>query len=294
VPRRRVEPAEVSLAKLPMAHIPAPLHTRDAPRSAASDPRATRLVVENVQQGWRANQNNGGAAYVKVDAPLGRIQVGNIGFDRSASNRVYRTCGVDRYTRATLTAARWSLLERDVDGAVVYRIFDGWFDSQTCTGSVVHETVIHPTPLVGGLLYAFRSPCDDAETNEPPTPQRRAVTRAGGKARKIAKAECKGELVTILAPALSNVGATGLGGEARSSHGAFTVAQLPVRRGGAAAFTGELASHTLASWIEALAIDTQVSGEELRRSTAVVGIELAHTVSDAQPLAIAYASIVRR
>jgi hypothetical protein len=298
--RRRVDPAAISLASLPVARIPAALLARDAPPSLPVGKQETRLAIEDVQQGWRANRPDGGAAYVKVDAPLGRLQIGSIGFDRSAGSRVYRTCGMQRHTHATLAPARWSVLERDSTGHVIYRLFDGWFDSQTCTGSVVRETVIHPTPLVGGLLYAFRSPCEDAHEDDASTPQ--AANLRLGKMFAIpanhrvtgSKATCQGEIVTVLSPALSNVGASGIGSPARTSHGTFTIAQLPIMHGGAASFTGELASHTLASWFASLAVPTRATSDALKRSTAVVGVEIAHTVSDPEPLAIAYASIVRR
>ena len=188
--RMRVAPAALELASLPRVEVPEPLDALDAPDHLPPSKATPSLAVEKIDSGWRARGAEGSAVYVVLDAKLGRIQIGAIAPDRNATDRVYRTCGDRYYNKATLTPARWQTLTRE-GGVTKLTIVDAWFDARSCEASVVRETTVTPKPVLGYMLYGFRSPC----------------------------ASCgAGERVTFIAPPLGQVAADGVGGKATVSH----------------------------------------------------------------------------
>lgn len=258
--RVRVAPTSLELAALPSVDVPEPLDAKDAPERLPPSKATPRLKIEKIDSGWRARGAEGSAVYVVLDAPLGRIQIGAIAPDRNATDRVYRTCGDRYYSKATLTPARWQTLTRE-GGVTKLTIVDAWFDAQSCEASVVRETEVAPKPVLGYMLYGFRSPC----------------TSCGA-----------GERVTFIAPPLGQVAADGVGGKATVSHGSFTLVELPLRRGGAASFTGQAAAHAMKTWAEALDVDNATAVD------VMMGAELQQAVGDDQPVGIAYGTILSR
>ena len=258
--RTRVTPATLEVASLPRVEIPEPLDAEDAPDELPTSKAKPNLRIETIDSGWRARGVEGSAVYVVLEAKLGRIQIGAIAPDRNATDRVYRTCGDRYYNKATLTPARWQTLTRE-EGVTKLTIVDAWFDARSCEASVVRETTVVPKPVLGYMLYGFRSPCTSCSA---------------------------GERVTFIAPPLGQVAADGVGGKAQVSHGSFTLVELPLRRGGAASFTGQAPAHAMKTWAEALDIDNGTGFDVL------LGAELQQAVGDPQPIGIAYGTILSR
>lgn len=258
--RLRVAPAPLDVASLPLFEVPEPLDAEGAPTALPESDGEPTLKIEKIDSGWRARGAEGSAVYVVLDAELGRLQIGAIAPDRNATDRVYRTCGDRYYQQTTLTPARWQTLTRDGDDTKL-TVVDAWFDARSCKASVVRRTEIVPEPVLGFMLYAFRSSCDSCGA---------------------------GERVTFVAPPLSQVAADGLGGEASVSHGSFSIVELPLRRGGAASFTGQVPAHALTTWAKALGVD------EPDQADVVMGAELQHAVGDDRPMGIAYATLMTR
>ena len=258
--RVRVAPAALELASLPSVEVPEPLDAKDAPDTLPPSKAAPGLEIEKIDSGWRARGAEGSAVYVVLGSKLGRIQIGAIAPDRNATDRVYRTCGDRYYNKATLTPARWQTLTRE-GGVTKLTIVDAWFDARSCEASVVRETTVAPKPVLGYMLYGFRSPCSSCGA---------------------------GERVTFIAPPLGQVAADGVGGKATVSHGSFTLVELPLRRGGAASFTGQVAAHAMKTWAEALDIDDAPPVD------VMMGAELQQAVGDDQPVGIAYGTILNR
>ena len=258
--RLPVSPVDLALDDLPTVSVPEPLSRDKAPKELPNNKGTSDLEIEKIDSGWRSRGTHGSAVYVVLKEELGRLQIGTISDDRNASERVYRTCGDRYYNQPMLTPARWQTLSVK-RGKAVYKIVDAWFDAKSCTASVVRETVVEPKPVLGSLLYAFKATCDD----------------------------CLNKLtINFLAPPLGQVAANGVGGEATASHGTFTQVRLPLRRGGAASFTGQVQAHALTRWLEALDEKT------LGGADAVMGAEIQHGVSDTAPVAITYATLIRR
>jgi hypothetical protein len=255
-----VRPRALDLDALPLVTLPAPLDRDKAPATLPPSKGKSTLKVESIDAGWRSKNGGGNSVYVVLEDKLGRLQIGAVADDKNATERVYRTCGERHYHNPMLTPARWQTLKKSAAGAVEYRIVDAWFDAKSCEASVVRETVVAPVAVLGTLLYAFKTTCNDCVPKE---------------------------TVTFLAPPLSQLAANGVGGEATASQGAFTLIRLPMRRGGASSFAGQVQAHQLTKWNEALGGDNG----ELRE--VLMGAEIQHTVADPQPVAIAYATLVR-
>ncbi len=247
-----VRPATIDIAALPMAEIPPPLAYTDAPNTlpvSLSVPAIQTMEVD----GRRKSLQSKRSVYLVHKKKLARMQVGHISTERSASNRLYRACGEPHHKNARLRPARWETIE-EARGELVYRVVDAWFDAKTCDAAVVRNTVIHPQALVGGLVLAYRSKCVDC-----PSPQ----------------------TVTFLTPTLSGVSAQGLGGDAAIGRGAFSIVTLPLRRGGAASFTGMVRAHSFGEW---------PTGGANYDAPAILGVDITHAVTDDAPSAIAYAT----
>jgi hypothetical protein len=158
---------------------------------------------------------------------------------------------------------RVEALER-ADAEVRYRIVDGWFDAKACESRIVRETTAAPRSLLGGLMLAMRARCESCTVED---------------------------RLVVLMPPLMAASAHGLGGDAVVSQGPFTLVELPLRKGGAAAFTGVAAGGALEPWTRVLGLD--VSGVD--PTTEVhLGVEVQQAVPDAEPLGIVYATVVRR
>jgi hypothetical protein len=255
-----VKPAALNLEDVPLVVLPKPLKREKAPKTLPPSRGDSALEVEKIDSGWRARGTHGDAVYVVLGEKLGRLQIGTIADDRNASERVYRTCGERYYNRPMLTPARWQTLTVNDDGEVEYKIVDAWFDAKSCKASVVRETVVKPKPVLGTLLFAFRATCEECLPKE---------------------------TINFLAPPLGQVSANGVGGKASTSQGSFTLVRLPLRRGGAASFTGQVQSQALTRWVEAL------GGKNMGKSDVVMGAEIQHAVADTAPIAITYATLVR-
>lgn len=258
--RTTVAPTALDLSTLPTATIPEPLAQKDAPKKLPASRARDDLRIEKIDTGYSSRHRQTSAVYVIVDAPMGRLQIGTVQSDRNASDRVYRTCGDKYYAQPLLTPARWETLTVNAAGVTEYRVVDAWFDAQSCEAAVVNETVVVPKPVLGGLMFAFQSRCDDC------------FPRHG---------------VTFIAPALTQLAASGVGGKAQASHGKFSIVELPIRRGGAASFTGTVAAHALKPWLESMkwmSVNADVT----------MGAEITQAVPDRAPQAIAYATLVKR
>jgi hypothetical protein len=252
-----VRPTGIDLASLPLGEIPKPLLHDEAPKSLPNGRRSSEIKIEQVNAHSRSRSN---AVYVVLGAKMGRIQVGNVNSSLNAGDRVYRTCGEQYYKQPMLTPARWETFAVDGKGHAEYRVTDAWFDGMSCETAVIRTTVIRPKPLLGGLVYGFQTKCDDC-------PSKRTVT--------------------FIAPTVSQIAANGVGGQATASHGsAMSLITLPVRRGGAASFTGTVHFHNLKRWLEA-------TNQESPAADVTVGVEISQAVGDDAPQAITYATFIK-
>jgi hypothetical protein len=274
-----VEPAELDLESLPIYELPEALTSAKAPTSMPPSLGVPKLRVDSINSGWHSYGGYDSAVYVVLEAKLGRLQIGSIAENQNASDRVYRTCGEKVYSSPLLAPARWETIERAEGGAVEYHIVDAWFDAMSCLASIMRETRLAPKPLLGGLMMAYRTRCDTCAVREQ---------------------------VVFIAPALTQIGTAGLGGPAVASHGSFSVVKLPLRRGGAASFSGMVMAHSLRPWLDATGgklpevpskVVAQPSSTQppVQNMTDVhMGIEIQHAVVDEEPQAIAYATLLSR
>lgn len=256
-----VKPIDLVLDDIPVVEVPEPLDQKDAPAALPTSVRPAGLRVEKIDRGYQSHDAYGSAVYIVLEEPLGRLQIGTIADDRNASERVYRTCGDRYYNRPMLTPARWQTLSANKKGEAEFKIVDAWFDAQSCEASVVRETVVKPKAVLGSLLLVFRSECEDCLPKQ---------------------------ALNFLAPPLGQLAANGVGGETAASHGSFTLIRLPLRRGGAASFTGQAQAHSVTRWFDAL------KAKSLGESDVFIGAEVQHAVADQDPIAITYATLVRR
>ena len=90
-----------------------------------------------------------------------------------------------------------------------------------------------------------------------------------------------GDLVTILGPRFESLATSAIGGSVSSVDGAISCVTLPVRQGGGASMLGRATSSGAAAWAHKLAID-------LPSTVMVMGVEIAQSVENAEPIAIAY------
>lgn len=254
-----VRPTAMPLDALPTVAIPKALEQKDAPKALLPNPGTHDLRIEKVNSG--RSRDNGSAVYVVLEAKMGRLQIGSINPDLNASDRVYRTCGDKFYSQPYLTPARWETFSIDAAGVAEYRVVDAWFDAQSCDVSVIKTTVVRPHALLSGLMFAFRSSCEDC------SPQ---------------------QAVTFITPTLSQLNATGMGGRAHATQGTlFSLVSLPVQRGGAASFVGTAMAHSLKSWLTAQRQDAPTAD-------VAMGVEIMQAVPDSAPQAIGYATFMKR
>jgi hypothetical protein len=261
-----VRPVAFDVASLPLIKFPKALDQASAPKELPKSEGASGLRIEPVG-GWAAaGSGRAQAVYVIVDAPMGRLQIGGNFDERNHnSDRVYRTCGEQYFTQPVLLPARWTTLNRNSKGEAVLKISDGWFEAKACEASLVRSVEVRPKALLGGMAFAFRLACEP-EPKKPCPP---------------------GEQVVVLAPALSSGEAASVTGDAVATHGNYTQVLLPLRRGNAASFVGEVQQHQLTAWFASTTNETSPG-------SAVFGIEISHAVSDDAPQAIAYATVVKR
>ncbi len=244
---------ELALPSLPEATPPAPLAAKYIPTTLPLGIKPHNLTIEAFDTRTRGGE--GRPVYVSAPGPLARVQISYVERRQHAGNRVYRSCGEEMFHQPFVSPMRWETLAVNAKGVVEYRIHDGWFESRSCKASLVRETVIQPQPLLGGLLYAFRTRCDDCPARE---------------------------TITVLAPSTLETQVAGVGGTATAAQGSFAIIELPVRRGGATSFAANLSPYALISWNSALAT-------ELPPTHARLGIEISQTVADPSPIAIAFA-----
>jgi hypothetical protein len=188
-----------------------------------------------------------------------RLQIGNVGDEFAAGERAYRTCGTQMQGSALLPA-RWMSLAPNAVGKVRLRVVDAWFDPSSCQASVVRTTVVEPAPLLNGLIYAFRSRCKDCKERDS---------------------------LVLITPPVSTLAHGIVGKSAHVSAGSFMLARVSLRRGAAASLGGPVVAHMVDQWYDAL-------GSYGVRGEALIGVDVSHTVAEDKPLAIAYATIIRR
>ena len=105
--RVAVSPTAVDLAAMPVVALPEPLKADEAPSALPPSKGEPGLEIEKIDSGWRARGTEGNAVYVVIEEPLARLQIGTVAPNRSATSRVYRTCGDHYYEKPMLTPARW-------------------------------------------------------------------------------------------------------------------------------------------------------------------------------------------
>jgi hypothetical protein len=233
----------------------------DRPAALPAGPHAD-LVVERTGPagGTRSATVKLGSSLVKstVEAPLTRLQIGSATLAGGVSSMGRVSC-YDNYPQALLQPARWETLGPGADGAVHYRLTDAWFDARECTGVVIGTVDVVVTPLAGGLMYAFVDECE----------------------------ECGHARLVVLSPS-GQARASSVGGLAQAGGGSFTVAVLPLVRGGSAVFAAQVAGAGMLEWFRGFG-----RKESALDGAAVLGVELAQTVGDSDATAIAYATIVQ-
>jgi hypothetical protein len=246
------------LSDLPVLQELEPLLYKNAPKGLPPASRSPLLLKATNARAWGVRSIGPRSVYVRVKGNgLSRLQLGSPSSARGGSERVYRRCGTNQHTRGSLTPARWDTFELRDGAEPSYSISNAWFEGVSCNASVVQRVEVKPATIVEGLLYAFVTACRDC----------------GGKRR-----------LSLLMPPASDAAIDAVGGSATTTHGAFTVVHMPLRRGGAGAFTATLRKHAVGSWARKLGVEA-AAGEHVR-----IGMDVVHAVGDDKPTAIAYAS----
>jgi hypothetical protein len=246
------KPFEV--ASLPLADLPAPLREADAPKSLPPGETPPELIIAH----------NGGKQYdLRLNLAartVGQIRLGSV--SSTSTNGLRVRCGL---ARKTMVPARWASLTPPAahDGAAKpanvgrYVVVDAWFDAGSCRATVWRRTSIDLGALPGRVFYGFRSCGESCEESES---------------------------VTLLGPAMLEVTASTSGRVATSSELPFGVITLELERGGASWVNARIATAELTAWF-ADKPPSWVTGDEL-----AAGVEIAQTVEDLEPTALAFIS----
>ncbi len=253
-----LRPVSVDVGALPRVALPPVLTFNDRPAEMPAGPR-TAFKTEEAYRG--SNYDHMRALYFEIEgAPLTRLQIGTVTANNTAAAKAYVTC-YDNYPSPIIQPARWETLTTDEAGAVHYRVTDAWFDGKEC-GAVALQTIdVKPTPIAGGLMYAFIDECKS----------------------------CGHPQVVVLAPGNAVPRAAGLGAESMAAMGTFTIATLPVQRGGSASFIAHLTQPGMTEWFNGIKHNSPLQPGS---SLALIGFDVAQAVEEGDPTAIAYATVV--
>lgn len=255
-PRRPIVSAKpFQVASLPLADVPPPLGEDVAPRALPPGETPAELIVDPYG-GTRYDLRLNLAARA-----VGQIRLGSV--SSTSSNGLRVRCGIHR---SKMVPARWASLSptpapRDAPagtpGAARYVVVDGWFDAKTCRATVWRRTSIDLAALPGRVFYGFRSCGDSCEESES---------------------------LTLLGPAMLEVTASTSGRVATSNELPFGVITLELERGGASWVNARIATDALRTWFGDKP-PSWVTGHDLG-----AGVEIAQTVEDMEPTALAFIS----
>jgi hypothetical protein len=243
------------IASIPLADVPPPLLEADAPRTLPPGEVPSELIVAHHAGKLYDLRLNLAARTV------GQIRLGSV--NSTSSNGLRVRCGIHR---GTMVPARWASLSptpapRDAPAgtpdAARYVVVDGWFDAGTCRATVWRRTSIDLTALPGRVFYGFRSCGDSCEESES---------------------------LTLLGPAMLEVTASTSGRVATSNQLPFGVITLELERGGASWVNARIATDELRTWFGNKP-PSWVTGRDL-----AAGVEIAQTVEDMEPTALAFIS----
>jgi hypothetical protein len=253
----RVKPQTIDLSNLPVLPEMKPLRYKDAPNRLPPGASPFALKPTN-SRSWGAARSGPRSVYVSVaQNGLSRLQLGSPSGQRGGSERVYRRCGSSQHTRGSLTPVRWETFRLVGGETPSYSLHQGWFETVSCDAVEVRREQVRPATIVDGLLYAFISECSDCAHKRQ---------------------------LSLVMPQASDAAVDSIGGKATTTHGSFTVVNMPMRRGGGSAFTATLRRHAITSWARKLGIEA-AAGEQVR-----IGMDVVQAVDEAAPTAIAYAA----
>jgi hypothetical protein len=278
-------PEPFRIADLPVSGIPEPLSATTAPSEPPSGDEAPDIFVDWQSAVSRMAVVPRAETYVSVRVSLrghklARLRIGgNEGtVTGGAGGGIYVVCRVPDEAPRRFVSARWESLAAAPSagsgagsassagakpGPVTLTVTDAWFDMRECKATVVKRTTVELKPLSGGILYGYRETCQKCSPGAPT------------------------ELVTLLGPMPQTINASGVGGEAATVLGALTRVTLPVRKGGGGSLVARYGAGIVRDWLSSL------SRPGSPNEDVVVGVDITQGVSDAEPIALAYASLVK-
>lgn len=276
-------PEAFRIADLPVSGIPEPLSAATAPSEPPSGDEAPDIFVDWQSAVSRMAVIPRAETYVSVRVSLrghklARLRIGGSEgtVTGGAGGGVYVVCRVPEEAPRRFVSARWeSLAAAPSSGAnpsagagakpgpVTLTVTDAWFDMRECKATVVKRTTVELKPLSSGILYGYRETCQKCSPGAPT------------------------EIVTLLGPMPQTINASGVGGDAATVLGALTRVTLPVRKGGGGSLVARYGAGIVRDWLSSL------SRPGSPNEDVVVGVDITQGVSDEEPIALSYASLVK-
>jgi hypothetical protein len=272
-------PEGFRIADLPVSKVPEPLSATSAPSETPPGDEAPDIFVDWQSAVSRMAVVPRAESYVSVRVSLrghklARLRIGGSEgtVTNGAGGGVYVVCRVPEEAPRRFVSARWESLSASPSagakpgagaGPVTLTVTDAWFDMRECKATVVKRTAVELKPLSGGILYGYREACQKCAPGAPT------------------------ELVTLLGPMPQTINASGVGGDAATVLGALTRVTLPIRKGGGGSLVARYGSGIVRDWLASLSRPGNPDRD------VVVGVDVTQGVSDEEPVALAYMSLVK-
>lgn len=263
--RSAVAPEAFRIEELPVITAPEPLDAAAAPTQASGDP-ATEITVDWKSSTRPLGPGKADSTYTSVRVSLsgevaGKLRVGHSEATvmPTGNGGPFVSCGGLPSSQRKLVPARWEVVAKTPGGGLEYRVVNAWFDTQTCSASIVARASVTAQRLAGGMLYGLRQ-----------------------RTKSAADAAPVSEVLTLIGPRFSHLATGAVGGDAVVAVNEVTRVSVPIRRGGGASVLGRVAPSVAREWSNLTGVGP-VADTDL-----VVGVEVTQGVEDPTPLAIAY------
>jgi hypothetical protein len=269
--RPRVKPVTFRVADLPLAkmpEIPRPEDATPVPGQQPKPPPKNAAVADDVQvepNDTAAPPTDRTVKLTLRDRSPGNPGVGQIalwdhvrrGRNGGGGAMVYERCGPG-YSSSRYTDVRWDRFRIAPGGEAELTVTQGHFDRLKCEAYVRTTATVKPRPILpGGLLYGFRACAPDS---------------------------CARQSLVLVYPRASGAAANSLGADPREQMSVFSLLSIPMQHGGGGSMVASITGNDLAAWHKTVA---GVDGPPITRQI-LVGVEVTQSVSDPEPIAIAY------
>lgn len=264
LPRKPRSPASSKafrVEELPELKLPAQanIYGFAGPFGAGSS-SADELTIESADAPARSAKPSPGIAQrmlVRAKGKVvGKLSIGNS--EGSAAAGVTVNCGGPAHPRPT--SMSWETLEAEPGSTsldkVRYSVVVGWFDYKECKAVVTERMSAALPALANGQLYGFRLPSKSpGETSD---------------------------TMVVVGPRMSRVSVSSLGAQITFGNVGYLRAVVPLRRGGGGSIVTQLTPGEARAWLTAVGVPSPL------RSTWLAGMDIAESVGDEGPVAVAY------